>query len=89
MKNLLKKVAGGESLTREESFKMTAGIAAGASGLPPLPGAAANFAVTLALIALGGRLAGRLREAGLASRALPLSGLLLAALGALALLFGA
>ena len=31
MKSLLKKVAGGETLTREESFKMTAGIAAGES----------------------------------------------------------
>ena len=31
MKSLLKKVAGGENLTREESFKMTAGIAAGES----------------------------------------------------------
>lgn len=63
-----------------------AGAAAGAGGLDAATGTAVNFAVTLALIALGGRLALRLRSGRQGRYLLPLSGLLLAALGALTLL---
>lgn len=55
------------------------GVAAGVTGLSPLLASACNFAVTLAALALGRRLGERL--AGWNRLALPLSGLLLVALG--------
>lgn len=55
------------------------GVVAGVTGLSPLLASACNFAVTLAALALGRRLGERL--AGWSRLALPLSGLLLVALG--------
>lgn len=59
-----------------------AGLAAGVTGLAPLWGGAANFAVTLAFLPLGLLLGRRLRGGRLAGYALPLSGALLLLLGA-------
>lgn len=59
-----------------------AGLAAGVTGLEPLWGGAANFAVTLVFLPLGLLLGRRLRGGRLAEYALPLSGALLLLLGA-------
>lgn len=59
-----------------------AGLAAGVTGVSPLWGGAANFAVTLLFLPLGLSLGRRLRGGRLAELALPLSGALLLLLGA-------
>ena len=58
-----------------------AGLAAGVTGLSPLWGGAANFAVTLLFLPLGLSLGRRLRGGRLAALAPPLSGALLLLLG--------
>ena len=58
-----------------------AGVAAGASGVAPGLAAAANFLATLAAPPLGRLLGGRLAGRLLGKYALPLAGVLLAALG--------
>lgn len=60
-----------------------AGLAAGVTGVSPLWGGSANFAVTLLFLPLGLCLGHRLRGGRLAELALPLSGALLLLLGAL------
>ena len=57
------------------------GVAAGVSGIPPLAAALANFAVTLAALPLGRRLGDKVAGRLLGEYALPLSGMLLVALG--------
>lgn len=59
-----------------------AGLAAGVTGVSPLWGGVANFAVTLLFLPLGLYLGRRLRGGRLAELALPLSGALLLLLGA-------
>lgn len=59
-----------------------AGLAAGVGGMSPLWGGCVNFAVTLCFLPLGLFWGRRLQGGVMASLALPLSGLLLLALGA-------